>query len=86
MLGTGQIPEATDFLREYFNSDIPHHYTFSVLAALWPITSIVAGEFVCISAARFMNYQTNNLKVQARNDAERAVERTVEALKDEIDT
>ena len=86
MLGADQVAEVTDFLREYFNSDISRYYTFPVLAALWPITSVVAGELVCISAAWFVNYQTNNLKAQARNDAERAVERTVEALKDEIDT
>lgn len=80
--GAGIQSEAISVGREYFNATIGSHFFWSLASATWPLISILAGEFVCVSAARFVTYQTDNLKTQARSDAELAVE----ALSDKLET
>lgn len=80
-LGVGHSSSATILLVDYFNDTILSHYCLAMVAATWPILSVIAGEYVCICAARFVKYQTDNLQTQAKNDAENAVRMLNENLK-----
>jgi hypothetical protein len=79
-LGVGHTASATDFLQSYFNETIAWHYGLSVFSAIWPIVSVAAGEFVCVSAARFVKYQTDSLRSQATTKAVKAVRELQENL------
>jgi hypothetical protein len=85
-LGAGHASTATEFLQDYFNTHINRHYLWSMMAAIWPVLSVMAGEYVSIQAARFVKYQTDNLRTQARTTAERAVAELNEFLSPHDDT
>lgn len=73
MLGVGHSSGATAFGVQYFNAHITTHFSWAIFATIWPIVTIVFGEFVCRSAMSFVSYQTENLEERVVQKAEQAV-------------
>lgn len=72
-LGVGYASGAVDAMATHFDQHIGLHYFWSVMSALWPIITVLTGEYVCRSAGKFVDYQTKDLEDQVIATAEATV-------------
>jgi hypothetical protein len=81
ILGTGHAAGVNKwFIGGFGAKAIAFHFVASAVAMLWPILVVLSGQFVCWRAARFISYQTANLKEETKSRAEELIESAKKAV------
>lgn len=82
ILAVAHDSKSTDlFACAYYQGGIGTSFTMVSLSLVWPVLAIGAGTFINSRANAFVNYQTDQLKAEATNDAEAALSEIEDTLK-----